>query len=196
MKSDRAFLVCGDLPPMWSFKDPSCFPLMAPTSSRTRSLIHHPEDGKREWKLVGRLHELGQKRAHHFCPRAIGRTQSHDRPDSKGCWKVQPSCISRKKREWIWGVSSSSGAELPWGLKWVCFPGGVPGHTLLCQKRPEKGLLCSCCIFIISSVYILFHGYLGTSGLCSLLDLALTVRFPGLRLQTPETLTESRGKAS
>ena len=64
--------------PMWSFKDPSCFPLMAPTSSRTRSPIHHPEDGKREWKLVGRLHELGQKRAYHFCPCAIGRTQSHD----------------------------------------------------------------------------------------------------------------------
>ena len=89
--------------------------------------------------LMGRLHELGQKRAHHFCPRAIGRTQSHDRPDSKGCWKVQPRCISRKKREWIWGVSGSSGAKLPWGLKWVCFPGGVPGHSLLCQKRPEKG---------------------------------------------------------
>lgn len=61
MKSDWAFLVCGDLPSMWSFKDPSCFLLMAPTSSRTRSPIHHPEDGKREWKLAGGLHELGQK---------------------------------------------------------------------------------------------------------------------------------------
>lgn len=46
---------------MWSFKDPSCFLLKAPTSSRTRSPIHHPEDGEREWKLVGGLHELGQK---------------------------------------------------------------------------------------------------------------------------------------
>ena len=61
MKSDWAFLVCGDRPSMWSFKDPSCFLLMAPTSSRTRSPIHHPEDGKREWKLAGGLHELGQK---------------------------------------------------------------------------------------------------------------------------------------
>lgn len=61
MKSDWALLVCGDLPSMGSFKDPSCFLLMSPASSRTRSPIHHPEDGKREWKLVGGLHELGQK---------------------------------------------------------------------------------------------------------------------------------------
>lgn len=151
--------------------------------------------GKENGSLWEDFMSWARNGAHRSCPRAIGRTQSQDRPDSKGCWEVQPSCVSRKKREWIWGIPSSSGAELPWALKWVCFPGGVPGHSLLCQKQPEKGLLCSCCIFIISSVYILFHGHLGTSGLCSLVDLALTLRFPGLRLQTPRTLTERHGKA-
>lgn len=36
--------------------------------------------------------------AYHFCPHAIGRAQSHGRPDGKGCWKVQPSCVSRRKK--------------------------------------------------------------------------------------------------
>lgn len=40
------------------------------------------------------------------------------------------------------GVPGSSGAEIP-GPQMGLLPGGVPGHSLLYQKQPKKGLLCS-----------------------------------------------------